>query len=301
MKIEIEKLKKSAIKLTITIDTESINKTYQKILDEKVKTIKIEGFREGKATKKMAEEKLGPSNLYGDVINELLKSSYIQAISEKLIKPFSNPKIEIKDFDIEKDFIYTAEVAVEPEINLADLEDAKNELIKILQERNESLKKDNEEKAKKGEEIKIDHAHLNSNDVLKVLIEKSQLQIADVLLEEEVKNMLNQLMQQVKSIGLKFEDYLKAQQTTYENIENNYKLIAENNLKAEFILNKMIKEQNIEVEEKEIDQAFDVAGVSGVEQRKQDQTERAYVKNILQKNKIVTSLLEQVQGVHNHE
>ena len=115
--------------------------------------------------------------------------------------------------------------------------------------------KQNEEKAKKGEEIKIDHAHLNSNDVLKVLIEKSQLQIADVLLEEEVKNMLNQLMQQVKSIGLKFEDYLKAQQTTYENIENNYKLIAQNNLKAEFILNKMIKEQNIEVEEKEIDQS----------------------------------------------
>ena len=64
----------------------------------------------------MVVEKLGPSNLYGDVINNLLQSSYIQAVTEKLVKPYSNPKIVIIDFDIEKDFVDVAEVATEPEI-----------------------------------------------------------------------------------------------------------------------------------------------------------------------------------------
>jgi len=210
----------------------------------------------------------------------------------------SNPRIEIKEFDLEKDFVYTAEIAVQPEVKVGEI---KKDLQKRLEERNEKLKKDNEEKIKNGEEVKVDHAHINPNDVLELLIEKSDVEVADVLIDEESNRMLSQLLQQVKAIGLSMEDYLKAQQITVEDLQNNYKKSAENNLKAEFILNQMIKDQNVEVSEAEIDEAFTMSGVSGVESRKQDPMERAYVKSILQKNKIITKLLEEVQGEHHHE
>ena len=80
----------------------------------------------------MVEEKIGPSNLYGDVINLLLQSTYVQAISEQRVNPMSNPRIEIKEFDLEKDFVYTAEIAVQPEVKVGEI---KKDLQKRLEER----------------------------------------------------------------------------------------------------------------------------------------------------------------------
>ena len=298
MKISTEKLKKSALKLTITVEVDQVKKAYDKILEDTIKTTKIEGFREGKAPKNMVEEKVGVSKLYGDVINLLLQSNYIQAISEQKINPMSNPKIEIKEFDLEKDFVFTAEIAIRPEVKVSPY---KKTLEKKLEENNKTLKKENEEKIKKGEEIATDHAHLHPNDIIEALVENSECEVSDVLVEEESNRMLTQLVQQVKSIGLSVDDYVKAQQTTLEELQNSYKKSAENNLKAEFILSHLVKERNIEVTDKEIDEAFDVTGVSGVEKRKQDPTERFYVKSILQKNKLITNLIDEIQGDHKHE
>jgi len=298
MKITTEKLKKSALKLNVIVEVEKVKDAYEKVLEEKVKTTTIEGFREGKAPKHMVEEKIGPSNLYGDVINFLLRTTYVQAVSEQRINPMSNPKIEIKEFDLEKEFSYSAEIATQPEVKVNPF---KKELQKKLDEKNKKLKADNEEKIKKGEEIKVDHAHLHVNDVLDVLIEKSEAEVADVLIEEEANRLVSQLLQQIKAIGLSLEDYLKAQQTTVEQLQENYKKSAENSLKAEFILAHLIKEQNIEVTEAEIDETFAAAGVSGVEERSKDPMERAYVKSILQKNKLITNLIDEIQGDHKHE
>lgn len=298
MKVSVEKLKKSALKLNITVESEKVKKAYEEVLEEKVKVTKIEGFREGKAPKNMVEEKLGVSSLYGDAINLLLQTYYVQALKEHNITPLSNPKVEIKEFDLDKEFEFTAEVATRPEVKIKEF---RKDLKKKLEDRNKELKKENEEKIKNGEEIKMDHAHLHTNDVLDVLLENSEIEVADVLIEEESNRMLTQLSQQVKAIGLSFEDYLKAQQTTVEQLQETYKKSAENNLKAEFILSQLVQDEKIEVEEKEIDEAFDMAGVSGVEERRNDPIERFYVKSILQKNKLISNLIDEVQGDHHHE
>lgn len=298
MKITTEKLKKSALKLTITVESEKVKKAYEEVLEEKVKTTAVEGFREGKAPKNMVEEKLGVSALYGDAVNLLLQTYYVQAIKENHINPLSNPKIEIKEFDLDKDFVFTAEVAIKPEVSVKPFKDA---LKKKYEEKSKDLKKENEEKIKKGEEITMDHVHMHANDVLDVLLEKSEVEIADILIEEEANRMLTQLLQQIKSIGLSVEDYLKAQQTDVEKLQEGYKKSAENNLKAEFILSKLVQDENIEIEEKEIDEAFEIAGVSGVDERKTDPVERFYVKTILQKNKLISNLINEVQGEHTHE
>jgi FKBP-type peptidyl-prolyl cis-trans isomerase (trigger factor) len=298
MKITTEKLKKSALKLTITVESEKVKKAYEEVLEEKVKTTAVEGFREGKAPKNMVEEKLGVSALYGDAVNLLLQTYYVQAVKENHINPLSNPKIEIKEFDLDKDFVFTAEVAIKPEVSVKPFKDA---LKKKYEEKSKDLKKENEEKIKKGEEITMDHVHMHANDVLDVLLEKSEVEIADILIEEEANRMLTQLLQQIKSIGLSVEDYLKAQQTDVEKLQEGYKKSAENNLKAEFILSKLVQDEKIEIEEKEIDEAFEIAGVSGVDERKTDPVERFYVKTILQKNKLISNLINEVQGEHTHE
>lgn len=298
MKVNIQKLEKAAVKLTVNIESSKVKESYDEVLEEKVKTTKIEGFREGKAPKKMVEEKLGVSNLYGDVINHLLNKYYIQALKETKIVPLSNPKVEIKEFDLEKDFEFTAEIAVRPEIKVK--ETYKEELKKYYKEKSKKQKKENEEKLKKGEKIES-HVHLDTGELMDVLLKNSEVEIADVLIEDEANRMLSRLLHQAQSIGLSMEDYLKTQNKTAEKLREEYTKIAEDNLKAEFILSHLINSEKIETSDKEIDDMFLASGLPDYEEKSKDPTERFYVKSIIQKNKLITKLIEEIEGEHKHE
>jgi ankyrin repeat protein len=120
MEVKVEKQPKATIKLTVTVPAEQVKTTYNHIFDELVKNSELPGFRKGMAPKEMVKEKTDVSKLYGDVVNELLEKYYPQAIKENLISPVSNPKVEIKEFDLEKDFQFIATVAVRPEVKIGD-------------------------------------------------------------------------------------------------------------------------------------------------------------------------------------
>ncbi len=290
MMTKIEKLPKAAIKMTVTVENSKVKDSYEKVLEEKVKSTSIEGFRLGSAPKEMVKEKVGVSNIYGDVINELLQTFYPQALRENHISPVSNPKVEIKEFEIEKDFEFTATVATMPEVTVGDYKSALPEAYK---KKFEDAKKE----TKDGEEP---HVHMGTNEVIEVLLSESKVDIADILLEEETDRLLSRFMDQAQSIGLSMEQYLKAQNKTAEQLRGDYTKIAEANLKAEFVLSHLIKESNIEVTEEEVEETIKAVGdpklVGG-----NDPMQRLYIKSILQKNKLISKLIELAEGEHHHE
>ncbi|KKS60358.1 MAG: trigger factor [candidate division WWE3 bacterium GW2011_GWF2_42_42] len=120
MQTKIEKLPKATIKITVTVDNDAVKKAYEKTLDNAIKTTTVEGFRPGTAPKDMVKEKIGQSKLFGDAINDILETYYPQALKENLVSPVSNPKVEIKEFDLEKDLEFTATVAVRPEMKIGE-------------------------------------------------------------------------------------------------------------------------------------------------------------------------------------
>src|SRR5690349_16773045 len=103
MNTKVEKLPKATIKLTVTVENAKVKETFEKIIDSAVNEATIEGFRKGQAPRDMVKQKIGLNKLYGDLINELLKTYYPQALKENAIVPLANPQVELKDFDIEKD------------------------------------------------------------------------------------------------------------------------------------------------------------------------------------------------------
>src|SRR3990167_731837 len=111
MQTNVEKLPKSTLKLTVTVPSEKVKQAYEKILIDVVNGAEIPGFRKGRAPKEMVLEKTDVSSLYGEVVNELLKTYYPQALKEHLIQPIANPKVEIKEFDLDKDFTFIATIA----------------------------------------------------------------------------------------------------------------------------------------------------------------------------------------------
>lgn len=298
MQTNIEKLPKSTLKVSIIVEKDKVKETYETILDKAVLDTEVEGFRKGSAPRKLVETKVGVSNLYGEVINELLQKYYTQVLKENLISPVSNPKVEIKEFDLEKDFEFVATVATRPEVKVGEY---KKELKKIYEDKVAKVRKENEEKLKKGEKLDDSHVHLGSNEAIDSLLKVSEVEIADILLEEETDRLMSRLVDQVQAVGLSMESYLKSQEKTSEQLRKEYSKIAEQNLKAEFVLSYLINEEKVEVEEKEVEDMIAAVGDEKTRERLKDPMQRLYIKTILQKNKIISKLIEEAEGENHHE
>lgn len=279
MKVIVEKKPKSTLEVNITVPRLKVKATYSEVLKEEVTKANLPGFRKGQAPENLVEEKLNPSDLYGEVVNKLLQTYYPQALKENKISPISNPKVEIKDFDLEKDFEFTATVATKPEFTVKEY---KKDLKKLYKDK----QKDNKE----GE------VHLSPNEVIDLLLKKTDLEVPDLLIEEEVERMLVRLLDQTQVLGMSLEDYLKAQNKTTEQIRDDYKASAETNTKSEFILQYLIEEEKVEVTDKEIDAAIQAVGDSSVQEQMQSPLQKWYIKSVLAKNKLLNQLIEEAEG-----
>ncbi len=298
MKVEVKNLPKSTVQLDITVPAEKVSEARDQALDEISKEMEIKGFRKGNAPKEVVEKSVDESKLHGEMVNILLEKYYVQALKEHKINPVSNPKVEIKAFDPEKDFSFTATVAVRPEVDLGDYKQAikeKEEKIK------EEAKKQKEESLKKGEPMENVHAHLHPRDIIEAIVDTAELEVPEMLVEDEVDRMMSRLVDQMQQLNMQMEQYLKAQNKTAEQIRREFSLNAERNLKAEFAMAEAVKEAEIEVTDEEIKETAEATGDPQTIANIQDPTQRWYIKSVLEKNKLISNLLDEFGGVdHGH-
>ncbi|MFC1700128.1 trigger factor [Patescibacteria group bacterium] len=292
MKVNVEKQPKSTLKITVTVENDLVKKAYDQVLEETVANTEVEGFRKGNAPKAKVEEKIGVSNLYGHVIDHLLKDYYTQALKENKIVPVSSPRVEIKEFDIDKDFEFSATVAIRPDIKIREYKKA---LKKSFEDKKKEIEKVKAEALKKGEDIPDIPVHLGANEVIEVLTQNADVEIADILVQEESDRIMGRLMDQLRGINLSMDKYLKAQEKTAEGLRKEYDEISEKNIKAEFVMSHLIKELGIKVTEKEIDEMIGAVGDPKAQEGMQTPMQRLYIKTILQKNKLISKLIEEAE------
>ena len=84
------------------------------------KNISIQGFRKGKAPRKMVEKLYGPEVFYEDAANFAIPDAYEEAAKESGLEIVSRPEIDVVEIEKGKDFVFTATVAVKPEVTLGD-------------------------------------------------------------------------------------------------------------------------------------------------------------------------------------
>ncbi len=118
MSVQIEKLEKNMAKLTIEVAAEELDKAIEAAYQKNKGKINIPGFRKGKAPRKMIEQMYGKSVFYEDAANELIPVEYEKAYDEVNEEIVSNPKIDVVQLEAGKSFIFTATVALKPEVTL---------------------------------------------------------------------------------------------------------------------------------------------------------------------------------------
>ena len=118
MSLQVEKLEKNMAKLTIEASAEDLEKAIEQAYQKQKKQISIPGFRKGKVPRQMVEKMYGKEVFYEDAANALIPDAYDKALEECEEDIVSSPKIEVTQIEAGKPFIFTATVALKPEVKL---------------------------------------------------------------------------------------------------------------------------------------------------------------------------------------
>ncbi len=147
MSVTVETLEKNMAKLTITVAAEEIEKAMQAAFQKNKGKYSVPGFRKGKVSRAVLERMYGKGLFYEDAVNSLMPEAYASAVEESGLDIVSEPEIAFVETNPEKDLVFTATVAVKPEVVLgqykglevpkADLTVTEEEVLAIIKKEQE--------------------------------------------------------------------------------------------------------------------------------------------------------------------
>lgn len=426
MSVQVENLEKNMAKLTIEVAAEEVEKALQAAYMKEKGKISLPGFRKGKVPRNMIEKMYGPAVFYEDAANTLIQENYGSAADESGIDIVSRPSVDVVQIESGKPFIFTAEVAVRPEVKLGEylgvqvtkvdttvtdeeldaaLEKERNNNSRTVsvtdrpiqtgdtavidfegfvdgvpfeggKGENHSLEigshsfidtfedqlvgknagddvevnvtfpeqyqaaelagkpalfkvKINEIKAKELPELDDEFAqdvsefdtlaeykedvkkHLEEqkeneakrtkeDEAITKIIEKSEMEIPEAMLETQCENMLNEFAQRISQSGLSMEQYMQFSGMTPDKLKEQVRPEAETRIKSSLVLEQIAKEENIEVSEEEINAEIEkMAAAYGMEADKLKEymgdAEKESMKRDISVTKAVDLIMENVK------
>ncbi len=168
MSLQVEKLEHNMAKLTIEAPAEDLEKALQKAYLKQKGRINIPGFRKGKAPRQLIEKMYGPEVFYEDAANDLINSSYADALKETDEEIVSRPKIDVVQVEKGKPFIYTAEVALKPEIEVGKYKGVKVEKINTDVKESEIEDKLKEEQSRNSRKVDVTDRAVKDEDIVNI-------------------------------------------------------------------------------------------------------------------------------------
>ena len=173
MSLQVEKLEHNMAKLTIEVSAEEVEKALQAAYLKERSKISLPGFRKGKVPRQMIEKMYGPEVFYDEAANRMISEAYAKAYDESELEIASQPTIDIVQLEKGKPFIFTAEVAVKPEVTLGDykgVEVPKTEITVTDEDVEAELKKEQE---KNSRTISVEDRAAQLNDIVTIDFEGS--------------------------------------------------------------------------------------------------------------------------------
>ena len=131
MSLQVEKLENNMAKLTIEVPAEELEAAIEKAYQKNKNKISVPGFRKGKVPRKMIEKMYGAAIFYEDAANEIIPDAYEKALDECEEEIVSAPKIDVTQIEAGKPFIFTAEVALKPEVTLGKYAGVKVDKVEV--------------------------------------------------------------------------------------------------------------------------------------------------------------------------
>ncbi len=165
MSLQVEKLEKNMAKLTIEVPAEELEKAIDNAYKKNRNRISIPGFRKGKAPRKMIEQMYGKEVFYEDAANELVASAYEKELESCTENIVSSPKIDVVQIESGKPFIFTAEVALKPEVTLGKYKGVKVDKADLDVTDEEITAEIDQEREKNGRTVEVTDRAVKEGDI----------------------------------------------------------------------------------------------------------------------------------------
>lgn len=272
-KSQIERREDGTIKISMVIPWKDLKPTWDEVLNAAVENAKVPGFRKGKAPKKLIEDQINKTSVREEVLRRHLPKAYIQAIQEHELKPIIDPRIHVHNASgegellEESDWIFEAETAEAPSIDLGDYKDK----IKTITAKSKIVVPGKEPETPKFDEL------------IKTLLESVKVKIPQVLIEREADRLLAQSLDEIRRLGLTLDQYLASTGRNTQDFRTEYSRKAENDLKLEFALQKVAETEKIVVSDEDI--AKSIAGAKTDAERRDMEANRYLIASILRQQK----------------
>lgn len=134
MSYKVENLENNMAKLIITVSAEDFEAAMVKSYNKNKNSISIQGFRRGKAPRKMVEKLYGPEVFYEDAANFAIPEAYETAAKESGLEIVSRPEIDVVEIEKGKEFVFSATVALKPEVTLGEYKgiEVEKKVVKVM-------------------------------------------------------------------------------------------------------------------------------------------------------------------------
>ncbi|MDU3522190.1 MAG: trigger factor [Clostridium saudiense] len=156
MEAKMEKIDVNVVKFEVKVEANKFNEALTRAYKKNVKNFNVPGFRKGKVPMNVVKQYYGVGVLLEDAVNFAIDGSYSEVLKENNIIPVDYPKIDVVEVGEGKDFIYTAEVTVYPEVELGEY--------KGLSVEKKTYEVTEEEVAKKLKEMQEKNARVESKE-----------------------------------------------------------------------------------------------------------------------------------------
>ncbi len=166
MSLQVEKLEGNMAKLTIEASAEDFEKAVEKAYQRSKSKVSVPGFRKGKVPRKIIEQMYGKEIFYEDAANIAIPSAYAAAVDECTEEIVSQPTIEIVQLEAGKPFIFTAEVALKPDVTLGKYKEVEVDKIDISVTEEEIDTAIDKERERNARTISVDDRAVQDGDMI---------------------------------------------------------------------------------------------------------------------------------------
>ena len=271
------------IQITFTIPYEKIQKSREEAALELGKDIEVPGFRRGMATLEKVIEHIPQNTLLEKTLSKILPKLVTDSISKYKIKPAIYPRFELVKAQDGEDWQVRAVTCEIPKIELADY---KQSLATLARGKKEIIWTPASDKGKKEPSREE-----KEQQILKTLLEKINLKIPKILIEEEANGRLAKLLERLEKLGLSLESYLASINKIGETLRLEYEKQASDAISVDLILSEVAQKENLSIEAKEVEAALNAAQADPKLAKELDTPERRrFIKAILRRRKALDYL-----------
>ena len=292
--------------ITCQIPQSQVKQAEQQALQQLAASVKVEGFRPGKAPLDKVKQQLKPETVTDKILQILLPDLYQKALTEHKLQPIVNPEVRLVKTPADGEWEIQFTAVEFPQIDLSSAYKQIKGIFKSSKiwtpsdsgkkaSKTKSKASKTKAKAKSSASQPADKpasAESKINQVLQFIVDKVELALPEMLVRQERERLLSNFLDQVKKPGLTLDQYLQGTGKTAEQLQADYQQEAARNVKIELVLAQVVNDQKLTVKPEEIDQLIKQTGDEKLQQSLNNPQSRRQIEVSLLKRRALDYLVK---------